>query len=183
MTEVGILKYNTKFLFVLLLACIVSMSATAETVREYEIIGSPFMLHGKPLSFGEVYTPESFEKKFGKSDGWESYPPGAWDISYYDEGITIFFTEKNTLKGISFDMEVLNKVTLHEITINKGDSYQSIRKKLEAAKISFSVTEYPKESFRLRVNFFTDTGDHVSHIDCLATGAQKVTRVFYFREY
>lgn len=183
MTEVGILKYNIKFLFVLVLACIVSISAAAETVREYEIVDTPFMLHGKPLSFGEKYTPDSFEKKFGKSTEWESYPPGAWYISYYDEGITIFFTEKNTLKGIRFDMNVFNKVTLYDITVNRGDSYQSIRKKLEAKKKSFSVTEYPKQSFRFRVNFFTDKGDYVSDIDCLATGTQEVISVFYFREY
>ena len=176
------MKSKSKILCAVLI-CVLSCAAVAETVRTFEVTGASISFHGKTLKFGESYTPDEFEQKFGKSLGRESYPPGAWDISYLDEGIKIIFTEKDELKRLAFYMDYFDKINLYEVTISKGDTYKTIRKQLEDKNLSFSVTEYPKRGWRFNVDISTDHGEYVVRIDCPATKTREVEMVYFSREY
>lgn len=177
------MKSKSKILCAVLI-CVLSCAAVAETVRTFEVTSALISFHGKTLKFGESYTPEKFERKFGKSLlGRESYPPGAWDISYLDEGIVFFFTENDKLKRLAFYMDYFDKINLYEVTISKGDTYKTIRKQLEDKNLSFSVTEYPNRSWRFNVYISTDHGEYVVRIDCPAMKTREVETVCFSREY
>lgn len=177
-------NWKSKILFTLLLF-IISCNTFAKTkeVKKFEISEVPFLFRGKLLGFGpETYTPESFEKKYGKAFGYECYPPSEWYLSY-DEGITIFFTGKDTFKSIGLSMEYFDEVTIFDCTIKKGETYKSIRKRLESANRLSCVTEYIKRGWRLKVNFMTTYGDFVAEIDCNAGEDGKVEDVNFFSPY
>lgn len=176
------MKSKSKILCAVLI-CVLSCAAVAETVRTFEVTGALISFHGKTLKFGESYTAEEFEQKFGKSLGRESYPPGAWDISYLDEGIVFFFTENDKLKRLGFSMDYFDKINLYEVTISKGDTYKTIRKQLEDKNLSFSVTEYPKRGWQFNVDLSTDHGEYVVRIDCPAMKTREVETVYISCEY
>lgn len=176
------MKSKSKILCAVLI-CVLSCAAVAETVRTFEVSSALISFHGKTLKFGESYTPEKFEQKFGKSSEAISYPPGAWYVSYLDEGIKIIFTEKDELKRLAFYMDYFDKINLYEVTISKGDTYKTIRKQLEDKNLSFSVTEYPKRGWRFNVDISTDHGEYVVRIDCPAMKTREVETVYFSCEY
>ena len=176
------MKSKSKILCAVLL-CVLSCAAVAETVRTFEVSSALISFHGKTLKFGESYTPEEFEQKFGKSSEVISYPPGAWYVSYLDEGIKIIFTEKDKLKRLGFSMDCFDKINLYEVTISKGDTYKTIRKQLEDKNLSFSVTEYPKRGWQFNVDISTDHGEYVVRIDCPAMKTREVETVYLSCEY
>ncbi len=112
----------------------------AEELKEYKITGSSFIFRGKELKMGEVFTQKSFEQKFGKSDACEYYPGGFY-LVYKKEKMTAFFNVQNKFKGFDFEFSDFKKIVVEGVSINKGDTYMTIRKKLENQRKEFTVIE------------------------------------------
>lgn len=153
-----------------------------ERYKKFEITDLPVLFHGKPLAFGfKTYSRESFEKEFGKSSEYVSYPPGAWHLSYYNEGITVLFTEKNVIDRIRFNMDYFDEVTIFDCKIKKGETYKSIRKRLKDQNRLSRVTEYIKSAWLLEVDLDIGSGPLLVRIYCKAGEDGKVTDVSFSR--
>ncbi len=119
----------------------------AQNLEEYKITEKSFIFRGKEVEIGSKLTKAYFQNKFGKSDK-EIFEPGGSFLEYQNGGVSIFFSPESRVDGVHFLLNKVKRINLRGVIIEKGDTYHSVRKKLEKNKSSFIVTEsvYPKSN-------------------------------------
>ena len=156
-----------KNMFICFSFCIFLIQIYSNNIHEFKIDKDSIIFRGKEIDFNAVYTKEDIEKKFGKTTYDELNPGGL----YHD----------GKFKGISMYFNFFHKVEIYGLTIEQGNTYSEIRKKIEKKKLDFIVIEGVNGDISIeKIIFFNkNTGNMELKIWFSNKGDLKVEGLFY----
>ena len=169
-----------KNIFICFSFCIFLIQIYSNNIHEFKIDKGSIIFRGKEIDFNASYTKEDIEKKFGKTT-YDELNPGGLYLGYEDDGLIMTLDHDGKFKGISMYFNFFHKIEIHGLTIEQGNTYSEIRKKIEKKKLDFIVIEGVNGDISIeKIIFFNkNTGNMELKIWFSNKGDRKVEGLFY----